>query len=334
MRMSSLGDVVLTEPVVAKLRTALPGAEIGFLVKRRFVDLVESNPDLTRVHTLDDSSFSTLIDLRRELIDVGYDTVIDLHRYPRSVLLARSLGARRVATYRKREFGAAFAVRVLKRPFHDTRLRVQRYIDTLAALGVDTDYRRPRLHVARAHLEWTDDYLESNGLAPGRYACISPGAAWPLKRWPESRFAELARVLADRLGLGVVLTGSAPERKLCETVRDLSGLAAPVTAGETTLGRLCALISRSALFVGNDSGPAHVAVASGTPTVAIFGPIDPRQFDFEGHALVYAGAPCSACCFFGPRRCRRRDWQCMLSISVDEVARAASRLVSQRQGVT
>ena len=70
-------------------------------------------------------------------------------------------------------------------------------------------------------------------------------------------------------------------------------------------------------------------MASATPTVAIFGPTDPAQFDFSGHALVYAALPCSACSFYGGRRCRSLHWDCMLSISVDDVVRAAEDLLAR-----
>ena len=87
-------------------------------------------------------------------------------------------------------------------------------------------------------------------------------------------------------------------------------------------------------MIGNDSGPTHIAMALGTPTVAIFGPTDPSQFDFEGHELVYADLPCSACSFFGTRRCRLGHWRCMASIPSGEVVAAARRLLDLRGALT
>jgi ADP-heptose:LPS heptosyltransferase len=70
-------------------------------------------------------------------------------------------------------------------------------------------------------------------------------------------------------------------------------------------------------------------MASGTPTVAVFGPTDPGQFDFEGHELVYADLPCSACSFFGSRRCRLGHWRCMRAIPPEVVLAASRRLLSR-----
>jgi ADP-heptose:LPS heptosyltransferase len=89
------------------------------------------------------------------------------------------------------------------------------------------------------------------------------------------------------------------------------------------------LLASSSVAIGNDSGPTHIAMAAGTPTVAIFGPTDPGQFDFDGHELVYADLPCSACSFYGTRRCRLGHWRCMLSIEPARVVASARRLLSR-----
>jgi ADP-heptose:LPS heptosyltransferase len=95
---------------------------------------------------------------------------------------------------------------------------------------------------------------------------------------------------------------------------------------------MAAVISRARLFVGNDSGPTHMARALGVPTVALFGPTDPGQFDFEGHALVYRDLACSACTFYGSRRCHLGHWDCMTAIGRDDVLEAARSLLSSGGG--
>ncbi len=97
-----------------------------------------------------------------------------------------------------------------------------------------------------------------------------------------------------------------------------------------TLGGTAAIIAGAALYVGNDSGLTHVAAALGTPTVAVFGPTDPGQFDFAGHAVVFADVPCSACSFFGGDSCRLGHWECMRLIRPEDVVRAALGLLAAR----
>jgi lipopolysaccharide heptosyltransferase II len=331
LRLSSVGDIVLTEPVIAALRERFPAARIGFAVKKRFRDLVAAHPAIDRVHELDASSRSGTAALVAELREARYSTVVDLHRNVRTVRIARSSRIPRRLAYEKRELSDALRVRVLRRPFRARIPLVRRYLDALLPLGIEAPMRRPRLYVDPADAEAGDALLERHGLSPGRFAAVVPGSVWATKRWPSERFAALAGRLVAERGLPVLLLGSASERGLCDEVARSAGDRVRSAAGESTLGQLAAVISRARLFVGNDSGPTHIAMAAGVPTVALFGPTDPGQFDFGGGALVYRDLDCSACSFYGSERCHLGHWDCMLSISADDVMGAASGLL-EREG--
>ncbi len=328
IRLSSIGDVVLTEPVVAAVREARPDAAIGFVVKDRFRDLVAANPAVDRLHTLGDGSFRSLLGLTREIRDAGYSNVVDLHSNARSLFISRRSGASRVSRYQKRSRGDGFAVRVLHRPYRATKKLVTRYLEALAPLGVPHGYRAPRFHVSPEDARVAEALLAARGLRGGEFAVVVPGSVWATKRWPEDRFASLASRISSELGLRVLVTGGTEEAELCERVAAAGG--ASSVAGELGLGATAALLARAGLFVGNDSGPTHVSMALDVPTVAIFGPTDPSQFDFARHALVYADLPCSACSFFGGRRCRLGHWTCMRSIGVEDVMSAARGLMERR----
>jgi len=330
VRLSSVGDVVLTGPATALLREAYPSAEIGFVVKGSLRDLVAGNPHVDTIHVLEESSLAALRSLAREIGERRYDAFVDLHRNLRSAFLARASGARLRTAYVKRELRDAFAVRIARRPFRASKRLVERYVESLAPLGIAPAYRRPVFHVAGSDAEWADGYLAGSGLVPHGYVAVVPGSVWPTKRWSAERYAALAARVAARLDLPVVLLGSRDEIELCETVAAGAGSGARVAAGQTTLGQMAALISRATLYVGNDSGPTHIAMAVDTPTVAIFGPTDPGQFDFERHALVYADLECSACSFFGGERCRLGHWDCIGTIGVDDVYAKAGALLERR----
>jgi heptosyltransferase-2/heptosyltransferase-3 len=128
---------------------------------------------------------------------------------------------------------------------------------------------------------------------------IHPGAGAAVKRWRPEAWAEVADTLAAEFGLTVVLTGSAAERELCEQVA--AGISAGATnlAGTTSLPELAAVYGRCRLVLGPDSGPLHVAVAAGTPTVHLYGPADPVAFGPWGpparHRVVTPGIGCAPC---------------------------------------
>ncbi len=332
LRLSSVGDIVLTEPAVAALRQFFPGAAIGYAVKTRFRDLVASHPALSRVHLLDTSSRGGMASLISEIRDARYSAVVDLHRNARTARILRVAGIPVRTAYHKRELRDAVRVRLLRRPFRASRLLVQRYLDALVPFGIDAPYMRPRLHVSDRDAEAARATLNRLGMGSDGYAVLVPGSVWATKRWPARRFAELATSVVCELGLRAVLLGSPGERELCERIAGEAGSGAVSAAGETTLGKMAAIISRARIYVGNDSGPTHMARALDVPTVALFGPTDPGQFDFEGHALLYRDLSCSACTFYGSRRCHLGHWDCMRTIGHDDVLDAARSLLSSAGG--
>jgi ADP-heptose:LPS heptosyltransferase len=211
---------------------------------------------------------------------------------------------------------------------------VDRYLAALTKLGIAAPRARPQFRVPGRDAALADGRLAGRGLSAGRFTVVAPGAVWETKRWPAERFAEVVRELSQGEGLPCLLVGSEAERALCDEVAAAAGPGARAgsVAGETTLRQTAALVSRAALFVGNDSGLSHLAMAAGTPTVAVFGPTDPGQFDFEGHAAVYADLSCSACSFYGGRRCRLGHWNCMRLVEPGVVLRAARGLLAARGG--
>jgi len=335
VRLSSIGDIVLTEPVVAALRQAYPDASISFIVKSRYRELVDADPHITRVHELRGSSPGELAGLCSELRACRYSSVVDLHRNQRSMLLAACARSSIVTSYRKRELGDSVRVRFGRRPFRASKLLVERYLDSLKPFGIRPSAARPTLSVSEEAADRARDRRERWGLRDRSYAAVAPAALWETKRWPVERFGEVATGLARMRGLDILLVGSSADRELARTLRsaiDAGSRRVINAAGETGLGELAALLGSARIFVGNDSGPMHMAMARRTPTVAVFGPTDPGQFDFSDDAVVYGDLPCSACSFYGTRACRLKHWECMRGIGAQRVLDAALELLERRPG--
>ncbi|MCK4409017.1 MAG: glycosyltransferase family 9 protein [Candidatus Eisenbacteria sp.] len=327
LRLSSVGDIVLTEPVVAALHEAYPAARIGFAVKKEFRDLVGAHPAISRVHVLDASSPRDMSAFGRDLRDAGYSAVVDLHRNMRTSRIVRTSGIPVRCSYRKRELGVALGVRLFRRPFRARKLLVRRYLDALGSIGMDAPTRAPRLYVSEADVDAGREFLRRSGVGREPFVAVVPGSVWATKRWPSTGYARLVAGLVSDLGLRVVLLGAPGERELCGDVAREAGAGVTNAAGEMTLGETAAVIAKGSLFIGNDSGPTHMAMALGVPSVALFGPTDPGQFDFRGHSLVYRDLECSACSFYGSERCHLGHWDCMQSIAPDDVLGAAAALL-------
>jgi len=160
-------------------------------------------------------------------------------------------------------------------------------------------------------------------------AVIHPGAASGSRRWPAARFAEVARTLAD-WGVPVVVSGNAAERSLAAQVVRAAGLGGKsLLAGRTSLSELAALVAGASLVISNDTGVAHLAVAFGTPSVTLFGPVSPALWgpppDARRHLVLWKGSGARPGDAHGSRVDPR-----LLRIEIAEVVRAARRLLPGR----
>jgi len=173
-------------------------------------------------------------------------------------------------------------------------------------------------------------WLERNLAGAKTFLCVHPGAGAANKQWPESRYEALLRLLGDQVGLPIVVTGTASEAPLVERTAASSPLALSA-AGDFSLVELAGLLARAALVIGSDSGPLHLAVASGTPTVHIYGPADEAKFGPWGsparHRVLTGPVACRPCGDL--TGCAAIDQlACMRAVSVDQVLRAALALLA------
>lgn len=177
-------------------------------------------------------------------------------------------------------------------------------------------------------MESVEQILKGKGIAPGTpYALLQPGGRLPEMRWPVARFGELARWLCDsRQTAAVVNLGPGDEGVAHEVRRDLSGLA--ITADSFDARQLIALAAGSSIFVGNDSGPAHIAAAAGKPCVVIFGVTNPTQWHpwQAEHRVISTGADFRD--IRGDKSVFIRGERKISEISAEEVIRACSELLS------
>jgi heptosyltransferase-1 len=345
VRLGAMGDVVHAIPVAAALRRAFPSARIDWLVSAKHREILDLVPVIDRRLVINDrpstssgrsryTGGTSLLAAIRELRRARYDVAIDLQGLVKSAVLARSSGAPRVVG-----FSARYARERLARLFYtdahdpgrgglydprETRHVVEINLGVLAVLGLTVT--KPEFPIEAVDSEAARSVSRQTG---GRYALLNPGAAWPNKRWPPSRLAEVAAGVRDRHGLmSVVLWGPGEDALAAEVVAGARGAA--VRSPQTTIADLVALARGASLMVSGDTGPAHVAAALGTPIVGIYGPtrsarngpLSPRDITVSRDAI---------CQCHHLRRCRL-DRMCLLDIEVDEVLGAVERRLSLEPG--
>jgi ADP-heptose:LPS heptosyltransferase len=249
LRLRSLGDCVLTTPALHLLKSHRPDLRIGVAVESRFAGVYEGNPDVAEILPPEAPA------LRR----FRPALCLNLHGGTRSTWLTVLSGARYRAGFQHHRFGRIYNLRI---PRAQDILGVERRVHTAEHLAAAMFFLGvPRQEVPRAR-------LVTGGPSPvaGSYAVLHPFASHPEKTWPAERFAALARWLEDSCGLRAVFTGGEED--------DFRPFAGFRCLRGRPLRETVRLIAGAALFVGNDSGPAHVAAAFGLPVVVIFGASD------------------------------------------------------------
>jgi heptosyltransferase-1 len=323
VRLGALGDIVHTVPAAAALRCGYEDARIDWVVDARHAPFAHLITSVDRVIPLDKPTVGAWVDLVRRLRPSRYDVALDFQGLMKSAVLARASGARRVvgfSVWHLREKGA--------RPFYsevDDQAQpshvILKNLNLLSTVGITTT--GIEFPLARTSSPALD--LIRKEIADRPFALINPGAAWPNKRWPASRFGEIGVFLREVRGLQAYVLWGPQETTLAQDVVVASAGAARL-APPTTIADLLELSRAAALMVSGDTGPLHIAAAAGTPLVAIYGPTDPeRNGPWSPDDIVVSRHAACGCSY--QRRCHQTSW-CLDDVPVAEVTAAIQQRLS------
>lgn len=209
---------------------------------------------------------------------------------------------------------------------------LMRLLEPLGLVGQDTRLAYP---LTDAERQAARELLRREGAAPDRpYFAVVPGAGWPGKMWPADRFAQAADALAAGRSWTAVLLGSPDERELAESVRRAMRSPALNLAGRTSVAEMAAVLEGARLFLGNDSGPLHLAAALQIPTVSLFGPTSPGKWAPQGpqHVALRKVEQCPQCFPWHPRATCAEQGRCLKLIAVPEVVQAMEQVLAAISG--
>jgi ADP-heptose:LPS heptosyltransferase len=292
---------------------------------------LKGNRDLDRLFVVDTTTVKNatvaLYRAIREIRSERFHVVVDLQGWIKSQLLCLLSGARSiVGLEKKNELG--FHILRHGVPFRPEAHMVELFLDVARRLGAHEAQVSFDIPVFEADAAYIDAFLGSvTRESQMELAILQPGTTWTNKRWSVEKLAEVGRTLVQSgRYVAIVSWGPGEQDEAREVVRLIGD--AGVLAPPTTIRQLAALLKRSRLYVGTDSGPMHLASALGVPTVGLFGPADPARFGpYQAPAkTVRRALPCSPC---GVPFCRFKTVECMTSIDVPEVLDAID-LVTRR----
>lgn len=276
VKLSALGDVVHTLPLIEALRVGLgPEAHLVWAVRRSFASLLEGNPHLSAVRVLEGRAVREAVAFGRQLRTEHFDTALDPQGLFLTGLITLLSGApRRLGLDLNREGNRLFLTEASV-PMRTRRHQVEKLLDFCVALGLPKLAPRPQTYLAQAEAATAEAWLECLG-PQGRIGCVI-GTSTPDKEWPVEHWCALIRQLA-RLGLKPVLLGGSGEAVAAERiVQETKGAVALSLVGKTSLRQLASVLARCQVVIGGDTGPFHLAVAVGTSTVGLYGVTDPLR---------------------------------------------------------
>lgn len=315
IRFSSIGDIVLTTPVIRCIRKQLPSAKIHYLTKKQFSAILDTNPYLDRIHLLNEKFNETIEELKAEKFDV----ILDLHKNLRTFRVKTSLG---VSSH---SFDKLNIEKWLMTNFKIDRLPdihiVDRYLQTAASLKIKNDG------------EGLDYFIPENAIVnlatlPGEvssgYICIVIGAAHATKKLPPAKVVEVI----DRISKPVILIGGKADFEEGEEIRKQASGFVFNSCGLYNLLQSASIVQQSQAVVSNDTGFMHIAAALKKPVVAVWGNTIPEfgMYPYYGDHKIpttnfeVKNLPCRPCSKIGYNRCPKKHFKCMLEQDTKAIA--------------
>jgi lipopolysaccharide heptosyltransferase II len=332
IRLSSLGDILFTTPLIRVLRKRFPHSQIHFLTNTRYKELLQNNPYLDKVVTLGDSAgLGQTWSMGKRLRKDKYDAVIDQHGSLRSLIIRQVIKAPRIFALRKFRFYRTMLILGKRNLYPNDHGMALWMMDAAKSLGIYDDgdgldfFVNPDIELR------LKNQLESK-IGQKNIIALAPGARHFTKRWLIERWCDLAKMIISKSDANILVLGSVEDKKLGDEIVSTIGDRGWNVAGKFSLEETAAALSHCQLTISNDSGLMHVSAARKVPVVGIFGPTI-RAFGFYPfrvpYRIVEKSLSCRPCSTKGSSRCPLGHFRCMKNITSQDVYQAYQDILPQ-----
>jgi len=330
-RLSSIGDIILTTPLVRCVRLKYPDARISFLVKKKFATLLMNNPHVNEVITFNDSAGKDELGrITREIKQKHFDWFIDIHKSLRTRHIRSNIRFREITSYSKRILLRTLLIRLRINRFKSVKPVYLRYFEAVESHGIGYDNLGTEVFFSQDDTFFVDSLLQAEGFSENqKLIVICPGASFTNKQWLPGRFAEVADSLSSNTANFVVMLGGTADVALCDYIISQMKNKAVTFSGKLSLLQSAALLKKSSLVITNDSGMMHLAQSQKRQVVAIFGATSCELGFFplpENSTVVEKELTCRPCTHKGLNHCPKKHFNCMKLISTTDVINAALSL--------
>ncbi|HTZ11644.1 MAG TPA: lipopolysaccharide heptosyltransferase II [Candidatus Margulisiibacteriota bacterium] len=318
-----LGDVIFSTAVIRNVRRNYPDSFIACALPSRCYPALKGNPHLDEVIIYDEKDrhkgLISQLDFIKILKSKKFDTVFLLHRSFTRALLCRLAGIPERVGYYTGKRGFLLTKKIIP-PDREGMHRIDYYLNIIEKSGLKVEDRYPDFFVAEEDMKFVENILKKNAIDKESFlVVINPGGNWLPKRWPKDYWSLLADRLISELSAKVVITGSADDLPLAIKIKEGMKEVPVIVCGIFNLKQLGALAKRADFFITADTGPLHIANASGAKRIiALFGPTSPAitgPFPFKNISVLKEDTGCRIPCYL----VSCPDNRCMKAISPAKV---------------
>ncbi len=340
IRFSSIGDIILSTPIIQGIREQFPNAEIHFAVNDVFAKIIENNPFLDSIIPYHKHiTKKALAEQKKMIIDKysGFDYIIDLQNNHRSRSLRKGLSDK-IYSIDKRRLYKLMLVHCKKKiaePIHAT----DNYFNCIQDILPTRNYKQyvnidPNIKISDY---FSDIDNHSNNNNSKKNIILAPGSAHFTKQFPAEKFIEIIKHLenndnSNSSNYNIILIGGKSERQICEEIARKSGKEILNLCGELELNETAAIIAQSDLIICNDSGVMHIAAACDIPIIAIFGSsvkdLGFTPLSAQATIIENNGLKCRPCSHIGREKCPRGHFRCMRDIDIKKILDKIDSLLS------
>jgi len=359
IRLSSIGDIVLTEPVLRLAKEFFPNAHLHFLVKPEYSEIVQSFGNVDKIHHYQDSLMT-----HKQLNNENFDYIIDLHNKLSTFIIMKLCKAKYKITYNKQHFMRRLIVAKLSKSKIDSV--VWSYLDTLNHLPSETsiDWKKikiekkyyPRLNVNKDYFEQVKEIIEiyginvtNKGLLPlisnENFIHTDPilyksqillgifsGSQHFTKQCPLPKLTNFLLQIPKEWNCVFILLGDWSDKRSAIELKSLSGLKMHDLTGVFSLAQIISVISILDIVITNDSGPLHISAALNKPQIALYGATH-TKLGFrplnDKAVVLQSNVRCQPCSLHGSKRCKRDNQYCFRNITSEEIFLAFEKIYNQ-----
>ncbi len=321
LRLSSIGDIVLTQPVAKVLREVYPDATIDYLTKEPFIGIVETFGCIDTIHI-----WKNKRGILRKLRMQKFDLVIDLHSKLNTFIIKSLVRGKKTVTYNKKHYLRKKIVKnITEKSIVST---VDLYFSALKKLGIEKKYPYPELFPNDENLKNIKNLLS---LEKYKKIGIFPGALHATKMYPLEKLAKFIDSVPSKWNCKFIILGSKSEKPLSVELQENIKTELLDLCGEFNISQLISVISNMDVIISNDSGPMHIAAALSKPQIALFGATHPR-LGFaplnKKAVTISSNISCQPCSLHGSALCPKRHFLCMNSISPELIKKNLGEIIN------